>query len=152
MYFELRESAHQGFLKSYRALLDENHIDPQTTMSTAKPIIKTLLITNNTVRQRVVLCLSILFIKFFDDIDIRKESFYFASKAERILSDYFIDGAIDRCFAKILMSIDNFIRNGSGWSILHIQYIDLHIGNIYHELGGGCGNIKLPPELKKKVS
>ena len=66
-----------------------------------------------------------------------------------MLSNFFINDAIDRCFRKFLESIDNFLRNGSGWSILSIEFIDLHVGIMYRELSGGCSNIQLPAELKK---
>ena len=150
MEFQLRESAHQGFVKSYRAELDEEYVDPQHTMLIAKPLMKRLLEHSDIIRQRIVVCFAILFIKYFEPADERREIFYFSSRSERVLSNYFIEDALDRCFRKILEGIDNFIRNGSGWSILHIKQIDLNIGVYYRELRGGCAKIELPSELKRK--
>ena len=151
MIFELRDHAHQGFLKSYRAQLGSNYIDPHDTMQSAKPYIRRILESSEILRQRIVICFSILFIKFFDIEDERQEVFYFCSRSEHVLSNFFIDDAIDRCFRKIVENIDTFLRNGSGWTILYINFIDIHIGIITRELSGGCAKIQLPTELKKKV-
>lgn len=83
------------------------------------------------------------------DEDEIMQAFYFCSHAERILSSHQINAAIDSCFMKILNSIENFIRNGSGWQINHVTYIDLHIDK-YREIRGGCKNIELPKKLKLK--
>ena len=58
---------------------------------------------------------------------------------------------IDKAFRKILGSIDAFNRQGSGWSIRNIEFIDVHLGN-YRELRGGCHVVQPPARLKSKKS
>lgn len=129
MDFRLRESAWGGHIESYRAELDEQqHIDLLQTMHVAKPYMRQILEHSANVRQKIVVCCSIQFIKYFEPMDERREIFYFCSRAERALSNYFIEEALDRCFHKILQSVETFVRNGSGWSISHIRYIDLRRG------------------------
>ena len=150
MLFSLRENAHRGFLLSYRANLNQDFVDPQQTMSTAKPYIHQILHSANIIRQKIVICFSIIFVKLFGEVDEHRETFYFCSRCEQVLSNFLISEAIDRCFTKILESIENFVRNGSGWSILKIEFIDLHVGTVYREITGGCSKIQLPQELKRK--
>ena len=89
--------------------------------------------------------------KLFGEVDEHRETFYFCSRCEQILSNFLINEAIDWCFSKILESIENFVRNGNGWSILRIEFIDQHVGTVYHEITGGCGKIQLPQKKKKCV-
>ena len=133
MQFELRDRAHRGYISSYRAILDAGFIDPQETMSIAKPLIRRILTNTNIVRQKILICFSILFVKLFGEADEHRATFYFCSRCEQILSNFFVDEAIDNCYRKILEGIDNFIRDGSGWSILRIEFVDLHVGEVYRE-------------------
>ena len=145
------ENVHRGFLSSYRGNLNQNFVDPQQTMLTAKPHIQQILHSNNILRQKMIICFSIIFVKLFSEVDEHRETFYFGSGCEHTLSNFFIEEAMDRCFRKILESIDNFVRNGNGWSILRIEFIHVHVGVVHCEITGGCSDIQLPPELKKNV-
>ena len=91
MIFELREHAHQGFLSSYRAQLGGNYIDPQETMRSVKPHIRRILESSDILRQRIVICFSISFIKFFGIEDEQQEMFYFCSRSEHVLSIFLIN-------------------------------------------------------------
>ena len=109
MLFSLRENAHRGFLLSYRANLNQDFVDPQQTMSTAKPYIHQILHSANIIRQKIVICFSIIFVKLFGEVDEHRETFYFCSRCEQVLFNFFINEAIDRCFSKILENIENFV-------------------------------------------
>ena len=98
MNFELRERAHRGYISSYRANLDADFIDPQETMSRAKTLIHRILTNTNIIRQKIVICFSIIFVKLFGEADEHRANFYFCSRCEQVLSNFFIDEAIDNCY------------------------------------------------------
>lgn len=148
---QLREiaRAHQGYMKSYRAYL-RNYIDPLYLFQNARSAIYNLLNLNVVLRLRIMICLQIIFEKIIgEDGDAIEQEFYFCSNCERILSNFQINDAIDRCFNKILDSIDTFLTNGSGWRIKKISFLDVSIGQ-YRSNVGGCGNVILPKFLKNK--
>lgn len=93
--------------------------------------------------------MSILMVKHENTEEEISDTFYFCSQCERILSSYQIQIAIRNAFKKILNSIDIFIRNGSGWSIKNINFLDIHLGR-YREMRGGCKSVTLPKVLKQK--
>lgn len=148
MRFNLIETAHRGRLETYRARLD-NYRDPYAVYRDSFREIHRVLNTHLILRLRFFLCLNILFVKHEGTDEEVSGNFYFCSNCERILSSYQIQVAIRNAFKKIFNAIDVFIRNGSGWSIKNIEYLDIHIGR-YRELRGGCRNVSLPRELKVK--
>ena len=75
-------------------------MDPQHTMHIAKPLMKRFLENSDIIRQRIVVCFAIFFIKYFDPADERREIFYFSSRSERVLSNYFIEEAFRPLFSK----------------------------------------------------
>ena len=146
--FNLIGTAHRGFLKTYRASL-RNYIDPNQVFVDSQPAIKAILNLGVVLRIRFMLCMSILMVKNENQNDERKQTFYFCSNVERLLSSYQISDKIGDSFKKITQSLDAFIRNGSGWTIKQIETLDVHIGK-YREMRGGCADVKLPPSLKNK--
>lgn len=148
VHFELLESAHRGYLQSFRTVF-RNDSDPHVVYQKTKRKIKEILNTSLVLRIRLLVCMNILFVKNGGEINEVKQNFYFCSKCERILSFYQIDEIISNCFRKIFDSIEQFMKNGSGWIIQKIEYLDIHIGN-YREIRGGCRSISLPSTLKNK--
>lgn len=146
--FERRLVAHRGYIESYRADLGGNFIDPLQVFEESKSAIKDILNTRTVLRIRILLCLSVLFVKKTGEKEIFN-SFYFCSKCERILSSYLIDSVLISCFNKIANAIEVFVRNGSGWTIDQISFIDLHVGR-YRDLRGGCRTMNLPKKLSNK--
>lgn len=144
--FDLMNSAFRGYAQSFRA--DLNYFDVDILHRDARSVIFNLLNSTLTLRLRLLICLSVIFTKQIDG-EILRQSFYFCSNVERILSRHQLYPAIDRSFEKIINSIETFVRNGSGWNIETIKFIDLSIGN-YRPLRGGCRNVILPFNLKKR--
>lgn len=110
-FFE-RAEAYHGFVRTLRANVS-NYTDPEKLFRDSRTIIYNEINSGYLIRLRLIICLCIIFEKENDE----SRSFYFCSKAERILSSVMIYAKIDNAFRKILESIDSFIRNGSGWSI-----------------------------------
>lgn len=137
--------------RTYRANTD--YVDPEALYYDARNIIYNLIVARSPVlRLRLIICLNVLFYKITEDEERDNQliqSFYFCSFAERILSRFQILSAIDRAFIKILKGIENFVKNGSGWVLKQISFIDVHIGD-YRVIRGGCGHISLPKKLKNK--
>lgn len=149
--FYERRQAYHGFVRTLRADLS-NYIDPEKLFRDVRTIIYNEINSGHVLRLRMLICLCIIFQKVKENESIETKSFYFCSKAERILSHIMIYPKIDKAFRKIIESIDSFVRNGSGWSIKKIQFIDLHLGS-YRELRGGCAHaVQLPTRLKNKKS
>ena len=148
--FYEKEVAYHGYVKTLRANIT-NYIDPEKLFRDARSIIFNEINSGYLLRLRIIICLSILFQKTKENEPIQLKNFYFCSKTERILSSFMIYSKIDKAFRKILESIDAFIRQGSGWTIRNIEYIDVHLGN-YRELRGGCHVVQLPVRLKNKKS
>lgn len=149
LQFNERASAHHGYVRTLRASARE-YLDPHVLYSESRETIRDILNTSNVLKLRLIICLSIIFEKnSFENVPMTK-SFYFCSYCERILSSQQILPRNDSAFTKILQSIDSFVRNGSGWTIKLIDYIDLHIGN-YRDIRGGCQTSQqLPDKLRNK--
>ena len=149
MQFTLRENTFGGFLRSFRS--NVTHTDPHALVRDARRDIYNLLNVGIVLNLRIIICLAVQFVKR-DDLtgDEIEQNFYFCSHAERVLSRHQIYDAIDRCFTYILNTIEQFTRNGSGWVIKQILFVDVHIGR-YRGFRGGCKkNVKLPEEIKRK--
>lgn len=148
-FFE-RATAHHGYVRTLRAYA-RNYIDPHVLYRDARDVIKDILNESNILRIRLLICISTLFRKTTNDPDNpERRTFYFCSFCERILTNDQIVSKIDSAFKKILQSVDSFVRNGSGWVIDRIDFVDIHIGN-YREIRGGCHHTQeLPSKLKNK--
>jgi len=144
--FEPYRSSFYGFARTLRASV--NYADLHLLYRDARDVIRNILSTDTLLRLRIIICLQILFVKRVGEDEI-EQSFYFCSYAERILSVYQINEAIQRAFQKIFQSASTFVRGGSGWVLKRVLFIDLHIGR-YRNLRGGCATITLPPKIKNK--
>jgi hypothetical protein len=125
--------------------LKTNSNDPLKQLKTVKSKkFKLISKTEICLRVKYVVCLNIVFKKVVLN-EIKNETAYFWSFAERLASVYAFNRSYSRVIDKILTSVENFCRNGSGWVIDHIEAVDLHIGK-YNCLKGGCSSkhIKLP--------
>lgn len=146
--FNRISTAFRGYAQSYRADISDI-TDPLKIYDEVKE--SALRIVNNFYINesiKVILCLQVLFYRIIDNEEIN-QTFYFSSNAELIIAPNQIYIALENAFRKILSGIDNFLRNGSGWSIKSLNVVDLHIGR-YLAYRGGCGDIKLPNKLYKK--
>lgn len=149
--FYERSEAYRGFVRTLRANV-RNYFDPDKLFRDVRTTIYNEINNGFLLRLRLIICLCITFQKSKENETVESKSFYFCSNAERILSSVMIYSKIDKAFRKILESIDSFVRNGSGWTIKKIEFIDLHLGN-YRELRGGCTHaVQLPIRLKNKKS
>lgn len=148
MQFYLRQKAHRGYLQSFRSNI-EGFQDPYQVYSAARPIVKQLINTSTILKIRLLICINVIFKKNITESDELEQNFYFCSHCERVISKFQSDGAITRCFSNIQENIANFIRNGSGWTIKKINFIDVHIGK-YRENKGGCKKGSLPPHIQRK--
>ena len=148
--FQEKEVAYHGYMRTLRANIS-NYVDPEKLYRDARTVIYKEINSGFLLRLRMIICVCILFQKIKENEPVQTKSFYFCSKAERILSSIMIYTKIDNAFRKILESIDSFIRQGSGWTIKKIEFIDIHLGN-YRELRGGCHVVQLPIRLKNKKS
>lgn len=149
MQFELRQKAHRGYLKSFRASLN-GFQDPHQLYLETRPVLKQIINTSTILKIRILICVNVIFKKIIgESSDELEQKFYFCSHCERILSSFQTDGAITRCFSNIQKNISNFVRNGSGWVIKKINFIDLHLGK-YRENKGGCKRGSLPQHIQRK--
>ncbi|GBN08354.1 hypothetical protein AVEN_87773-1 [Araneus ventricosus] len=145
--FENYRSSFRGYTRTLRALV--NYIDPHELYNDVRAVIYDILNTDIVLRLRLIICLSIVFSKWNEQGEETTCTFYFCSTAFRILSNLEIYPTIDAAFSKIFISIENFVRNGSGWQIKSISSIDLHLGQ-YRVFRGGCKNVCLPSKIKNK--
>lgn len=149
MNFFRRSSAFRGYAQRYTARVTPGYSDPLVLLNDVRELIFNILFNNNlSLRLRFIICLTITFMKRTDESLIYQD-FYFCSCAERITSAFHINEKLDKCFQKILNSIESFIRYGSGWVIKAINSVDVHVGK-YSSNFGGCYKIKLPKFLKNK--
>lgn len=149
--FYERASAYHGYVRTLRANV-RNYYDPEKLFRDSREIIYNEINSGYLLRLRLLICLCICFIKPKGNQETETKCFYFCSHAERVLSSFMIYSKIDKAFRKILESVDSFIRNGSGWSIKNIEFLDIHLGN-YRDLRGGCAHaVQLPVRLKNKKS
>ncbi|GBO31997.1 hypothetical protein AVEN_268383-1 [Araneus ventricosus] len=148
MIFTRFNSSFRGAVQSWRAEI--HSFDLESIFDRSRTALHDLLSRAGgpVLRLRFILCFSIIFRKIVDE-DILHQSFYFCSDASRLLAISQIIPHIDRAFTKIQNSIDAFIRNGSGWVLNEVEFLDVHEGN-FREIGGGCSNAKLPSNLKNK--
>lgn len=148
MKFVLKSKSHNN-IKNYRCNISHN--DVLEVMNKAKPKIFKLITDGKiSLRIRFIICLMINFVK--DSLDVKiYEDAYFCSGAERLTSSLEFDSSYSQAVSKILESINNFCRNGSGWSINKINFIDVNIGK-YKSIRGGCSSlhIKLPDYFKNR--
>lgn len=148
-FFVKRVSAFKGYAEAHTAHVDHEISDPLIFLNDMKQKIASLLTDNRlSLRIRFIICLVITFVKYSEDSEIYRD-FYFCSFVERITSAFQINEKLDMAFEKILHSIENFVRYGSGWIIKTVRHIDVHIGK-YNSISGGCYNIELPSFIKKK--
>lgn len=149
VFHEINASFH-NFTRTLRAAVNFNSVE--SAYSELRPAIHTVLNISTVLRIRLIICLHIIFTKVLNDelssMPIQ-QTYYFCSHALRILSAMQIFPAIDEGFRKIMNSVDNFTRNGSGWVLSSIDFVDLHIGN-FADHRGGCKIAKLPVRLANK--
>jgi len=74
--------------------------------------------------------------------------FYFVSRSDIYLRTTNTHEQLDLAMANIQRQIDEVTQNGSGWSVQHIQKLDIYT-NKYKALQGNT-HCKLPPELASK--
>lgn len=148
MRFVLRENAFAGYVRSYRAVI--HYHDPYLLVQDARNPIYNLLNSGLILRLRLVICLFLQFVKTIESGEEIVQNFYFCSRAQRVISRHQIREAIDSCFAHLLISIDNFIHNGSGWNIKEIVFIDVNIARYRGFRGGGGKIVELPNRIKNK--
>ncbi|XP_023212539.1 uncharacterized protein LOC111615349, partial [Centruroides sculpturatus] len=147
--FILRKKAFKGYVRSYRAFIS-NYTDPSILFENVRHTIYNILTNDDLIsRMKFLLNLKIKFIKYSENETITYQDVFFSSRVEHILSRYMIDERLTNAFDTILNFIDQFIKNGSGWIIKEIIFLDIHLG-IYKAESGGCGNIILPKHLINK--
>lgn len=101
------------------------------------------------------LCLQIEFVKFdfqplAKDSDYKRDRAWFASKSLPVYSKSGIVEQISSAFEKITSSFEAFIHKGSGWRMVAISSVAVHI-SLCHSIKGGCGRrCSLPIWLRKK--
>lgn len=144
--FFLKAKAFRGFVQTHKCFLFKN-IDPLIALKNVEKEISNLLKKQKS-RFRFVLSLCVTFEKLGEN-EPTINKFYFSSKTERVLSKFEIKDKIKTSFNKVLKGIEEFINNGSGWSVKTVNFIELHIGK-YHSLRGGCQSVCLPKILKNK--
>lgn len=148
MNFQIRQSSFGGFMRTYRAYVD--YVDPQVLFRDARRQIYNLLNSGIVLRLYIIIGLALEFTKLTDHGGEIVRPFYFCSYAERILSRHQILKSIDRCFARILISIEKFVRNDLGWNIKRITFIDLQSVQYRGGFRGVCKNSTLPAHIKNK--
>ncbi|XP_023233644.1 uncharacterized protein LOC111633327, partial [Centruroides sculpturatus] len=147
--FVLRKKAFKGYVTSYRAFIS-NYTYPSIIFENIRHTIYNIVTNNDLIsRMKILLNLKIKFIKYSENETITYQDVFFSSRVEHILSRYMIDERLTNAFDTILNFIDQFIKNGSGWIIKEIIFLDIHLG-IYKAESGGCGNIILPKHLINK--
>lgn len=110
-------SAFKGYAETHTANVDHETSDPLIFLNDMRQQIASLLTDNNlSLRIRFIICLVITFVKYSADSKVYRD-FFFCSFVERITSAFQINEKLDRAFEKILHSIENFVRYGSGWII-----------------------------------
>ena len=72
----------------------------------------------------------------------------FWSTQQAVLKAADVDDALDNAIAKVLLGLENYMRDGSGWAIDRVLELFLNIAR-YQPLRGGS-YIDLPASIKKK--
>ena len=79
-----------------------------------------------------------------------EDEFGFKTKTTKLLQGDDLSETVESCKEKILKSLDEFLRRGSGWIFLRFSNICIHATEYRPTAGGSF--IELVPELKKKRS
>ena len=156
--FELVESksALKNFAKQYTIEGREGY-GPKRYLLTAKPTILTFLRENNNIKLQLALkcrMKKIISKKIMDGkITIRKEEViyteaYFLSKVEINFQGTDVEDLYSKMMHKILVSLETFIREGSGWIFDRVE--ELHIHTVKYEPLKGSSYIPLPKNLATK--
>ncbi|KFM74164.1 hypothetical protein X975_04631, partial [Stegodyphus mimosarum] len=117
-----------------RAVLVSTYVDPYRIYKERKTVTSSIINSKARILQVRVPCVSIRFQKMLQDEYTTFQTYYFCCKSELITSTIQIYEAILRGFNKMFSRIEN-LRNGSGWSIKEIHYLDLHFSSYRDNLG-----------------
>ncbi len=80
----------------------------------------------------------------FDIIDT-----YFCSSMALVMKKSDIKHKLIQSYNKVLKLFDEFVSNGSGWSLRQINRIDIQVAK-YKAMRGGCNENKLPLQISNK--
>ena len=84
-----------------------------------------------------------------DDVDKFIHPF-FVSKMKMVLLPADIEDKITECYDEIITKFENFLEQGSGYTLDATNYVRLVLVKIKRTLAGGCAGSKLPLLLLKK--
>ena len=144
--FTKKEQAMRGFTRSYEIGLT-NRQDPLIQLQNTRSVIKNnlLKVLNEMKGLKFNETLKITFEKQKGDELIEKEA-YFNAKSQTVTNDAYIDNLLQITQQQIVNMIQQWISEGSGWTI---QSVDGHFINVvkYRPLRGSS-YIPLPEELR----
>ena len=144
--FTKKEQAMRGFTRSYEIGLT-NRQDPLIQLQNTRSVIKNnlLKVLNEMKGLKFNETLKITFEKQKGDELIEKEA-YFNAKSQTVTNDAYIDNLLQITQQQIVNMIQQWISEGSGWTI---QSVDGHFINVvkYRPLRGSS-YIPLPKELQ----
>ena len=144
--FTQKEQALQGFTRSYEISLTSRQ-DPLIQLQSTRSLIKNNLLNvlNEMKGLKFTETLKITFEKQKGDELIEKEA-YFNAKPQTVTNDVDIDNLLQIIQQQIVNKIQQWISEGSGWTI---QSVDGHFINVVkYEPLKGSSYIPLPEELR----
>ena len=143
---EQTDKALKGYTKSYEISI-KNNKDPLAQMQNTRKAIELRVITllNEMKGLKYVEILKVTFSKMSDGEIVIKTA-YFNSKVQTIINHIEINEALQMSKQNILNQINQWISEGSGWTI---QSVDNHYLNIVkYKPMNGSSYIQLPSELR----
>ena len=127
-----------------------NHDDPLKQMISLKER-KTFLFNKRLILLKGIKCnetLEVKFEKLGSEGKMIEKSFFFTSRPQVIMNKNEIESALESMRSDIVVRIDRFSMEGSGWSVIDFLNHDLHV-NKYDPLVARS-YIKLPDEIQNK--
>lgn len=79
----------------------------------------------------------------------KEEKISMCSPQMALVCDPDVEGIIDRFQEYLEASLDQFTQRGSGWTLSHINSLEIRIGKYFQDQGG-CSDEKLPLNLASK--
>lgn len=160
--FKLLQSAHNDSCSIYRLDMPEQTISLDSALNFCVPKIKKLLTFKQKEKKyfKFNMCLVVRFIKdmhveaIINDEGIEGSEVLskvpFRTESHAILMHDNINTIISSSFSFIIQTIEDFIHEGSNWTLTNILYLDVEIGVCTPLYGSACG-LHIPTYKNKKV-